>query len=103
MLNRRHFLSRASALSGLAATSALTPAWARSAAALGTGVLPSLSGTDFDLTVGRTPFSVDGRASSAITVNGTVPAPLLRWRRRRDFNARRNDDIYRGIESYGGR
>ncbi|WP_270375875.1 copper resistance system multicopper oxidase [Marinicauda sp. Alg238-R41] len=80
MLNRRHFLSRASALSGLAATSALTPAWARSAAALGTGVLPSLSGTDFDLTVGRTPFSVDGRASSAITVNGTVPAPLLRWR-----------------------
>lgn len=33
-----------------------------------------------DLTVARTPFGLNGRNGSAVTVNGTVPGPLLRFR-----------------------
>ncbi len=33
-----------------------------------------------DLVIARTPFTVDGRKGSAVTVNGTVPGPLLRFR-----------------------
>jgi CopA family copper-resistance protein len=58
----------------------LLPAWARSATAAGEVALTSLSGTSFRLAVGRRAIHVDGREGRAITVNGTVPAPLLRWR-----------------------
>ncbi|OYZ23561.1 MAG: copper resistance protein CopA [Bdellovibrio sp. 28-41-41] len=34
----------------------------------------------FDLTIGRTPFDVNGRTGSAVTINGTVPGPMLRFR-----------------------
>jgi CopA family copper-resistance protein len=40
----------------------------------------SLSGKDFDLTIGETPVNLTGRAGIAMTVNGTLPAPTLRWR-----------------------
>ncbi|MBD4093069.1 multicopper oxidase domain-containing protein, partial [Xanthomonas citri pv. citri] len=39
-----------------------------------------LSGTEFDLTIGETPMNFTGKTRTAITVNGSVPAPLLRWR-----------------------
>ena len=39
-----------------------------------------LAGTRFDLTIGETPMNFTGRVRPAITVNGTVPAPILRWR-----------------------
>ena len=39
-----------------------------------------LAGTRFDLTIGETPMDFTGRVRPAITVNGTVPAPILRWR-----------------------
>lgn len=37
-----------------------------------------------DLTIGKTPFSINGRTGSAVTVNGTVPGPLLRFREGQD-------------------
>ena len=40
----------------------------------------SLSGRDFDLTIGETPVNLTGRPGVAMTVNGTLPAPTLRWR-----------------------
>jgi FtsP/CotA-like multicopper oxidase with cupredoxin domain/YHS domain-containing protein len=40
----------------------------------------TLSGTDFDLRIGETPMNFTGSPKVAITVNGSVPAPLLRWR-----------------------
>jgi len=40
----------------------------------------SLSGKDFDLTIGETPVNLTGRPGVAMTVNGTLPAPTLRWR-----------------------
>ncbi|MEO7116771.1 MAG: copper resistance system multicopper oxidase, partial [Caldimonas sp.] len=39
-----------------------------------------LSGTQFDLTIDETPVNITGRASTATTVNGSVPAPVLHWR-----------------------
>jgi CopA family copper-resistance protein len=39
-----------------------------------------LSGTEFDLSIGETPMNFTGATRTAITVNGTLPAPLLRWR-----------------------
>ena len=40
----------------------------------------SLSGTRFDLSIGETPVNFSGARRTATTVNGSVPAPLLRWR-----------------------
>ena len=80
MIPRRSFLGGSTVLGGLAALNIGLPPWARSAQANDMSGLTSLSGTDFDLNIARTPFSVDGQRGSAITVNGQVPAPLLRWR-----------------------
>jgi CopA family copper-resistance protein len=76
--DRRQLLRGASALGGGAALSALLPAWAQSGTPGISSTLPTVSGENIALTVGHTPFKVDGRAGHAITVNGTVPAPLVR-------------------------
>ena len=39
-----------------------------------------LSGTEFDLSIGAATVNFTGRARPAITVNGSLPAPILRWR-----------------------
>src|SRR5262249_59027675 len=39
-----------------------------------------LSGTEFDLSIGRAPVNFTGRTRTAVTVNGSLPAPVLRWR-----------------------
>ncbi|MGN7726540.1 copper resistance system multicopper oxidase [Luteimonas sp. 22616] len=39
-----------------------------------------LSGTQFDLAIGETPMNFTGRMRPAVTVNGSLPAPILRWR-----------------------
>lgn len=39
-----------------------------------------LSGTEFDLRIGETAVNFTGRPRIAYTVNGSVPAPTLRWR-----------------------
>ena len=80
MILRRSFLEGSAVLGGVAVLNLGLPAWARSAQANNMAGLTALSGTAFDLDVARTPFIVDGRRGSAITVNGQVPAPLLRWR-----------------------
>ena len=80
MFNRRHFL-QGSALMGLSSMlpAALLPAWARSASDGNTG-LPRETATEFNLSVGRFPVRIDGRAGEAVGVNGTLPAPLIRFR-----------------------
>ncbi len=51
-------------------------AWARDPS----GKANTLSGTQFDLTIGETASGITGARSSATTVNGSVPAPTLHWR-----------------------
>ena len=39
-----------------------------------------LTGTTFDLTIGETPMSFTGRVRPTSSVNGSIPAPILRWK-----------------------
>jgi len=41
---------------------------------------PVLSGSYFELAIGRVPVNFTGRPSFATAVNGSVPGPTLRWR-----------------------
>ena len=51
------------------------------AAAPGARVEPGvLSGTEFDLRIGETRVNITGRERTALTINGSLPGPLLRWR-----------------------
>ncbi len=81
-LIERRTLLRAGALgiAGLGLPS-LMPAWARSGAhGLSSKGMPTLTGNRIELTIAESAFTVDGRSGHAITVNGTLPAPLLRLR-----------------------
>jgi CopA family copper-resistance protein len=40
----------------------------------------TLAGSDFDLQIGESPMNVTGSPRIAFTVNGSVPAPTLRWK-----------------------
>jgi len=62
---------------GLAMTS-LFPAWARSNSPGLVRDLPTVSGGDIKLRIGHTAWPVDGRKGHAVTINGTVPGPLIR-------------------------
>ncbi len=39
-----------------------------------------LSGTQFDLRIGEMPINITGAARTALAINGSVPAPTLRWK-----------------------
>ena len=73
-LSRRHFV-QGLAGSALAVAGARHVGWA---AAGGEGA--ELSGTEFDLRIGALPVNLTGQPGIATTVNGRLPAPLLRWR-----------------------
>lgn len=79
MLTRRHMMQSALGAGAALGASGLLPAWARPASAGNLGI-PALSGSTFNLDIGRFPVRIDGRDAEAIGVNGTVPAPLIRFR-----------------------
>ena len=53
-----------------------TPVWAVTSP----GQPNVLSGNDFDLFIGETPVNITGAARTAMTINGSLPGPILRWR-----------------------
>ena len=79
--------SRRRFIQGLAAGGAILglspfikPVWAQEAAGTVTGMAPVLSGTEFNLTIAETAVNFTGAPRMATTVNGSIPAPILRWR-----------------------
>ncbi|MHC5351609.1 copper resistance system multicopper oxidase [Metapseudomonas furukawaii] len=75
--------SRRTFVKGLAAGGILgglglwrTPVWAVTSP----GQPTVLSGSEFDLFIGETPVNFTGAARTAMTINGTLPGPILRWR-----------------------
>ncbi|MHC8361077.1 copper resistance system multicopper oxidase [Pseudomonas sp. LS2P72] len=75
--------SRRTFVKGLAAGGLLgglglwrTPVWAVTSP----GEPQVLAGTDFDLFIGETPVNITGNPRTAMTINGGIPGPLLRWR-----------------------
>ncbi len=83
-LNRRRFMAGSGAFVAALGSSAFFPAWARNGTpgttAGGNPVPGVLTGNDIRLSIGESHFSVDGRSGHAITVNGTIPGPLIRLR-----------------------
>src|SRR5690606_28925664 len=91
--------SRRRFVHGLAAGGAVAALglWPRSSWAVQAQGIPNvLSGTDFDLTIGETPINFTGTTRTAITVNGSIPAPLLRWREGTTVNLRVHNALPRG-------
>lgn len=83
--------SRRRFVQGLAAGGAIAGLglWPKLSWALkGVGNSNVLAGTEFDLVIGETPVNFTGRTRTAITVNGSLPAPLLRWREGTTVNLR---------------
>lgn len=77
-VSRRTFV-KGLAVTGAAASMGLLrqSAWAQPALRSDQAVL---SGREFDLRVGETVVNITGKARTALTVNGSLPGPLLRWR-----------------------
>ena len=71
----------------------LFPAWAQNGTSGLAPTLPTLAGEDIGLEIGKTPFKVRGRAVHAVTINGTVPGPLLRLREGRNVRITVNNRL----------
>ena len=84
-MTRREWMNGALTLGASLAATSLLPGWARAQdhsqhrpmATTSPGVV---SGENIALSIAETPFTVGGRTGHAITVNGTLPAPLIRLR-----------------------
>src|SRR5690606_34922029 len=89
-LSRRHFVQ------GLAAGGAI----------LGLGLWPKqgwalrspsqqevMAGTQFDLSIGETLVNYTGKTRPAVTVNGSVPGPILRWKEGTQVQLRVRNDL----------
>ncbi|WP_339900454.1 copper resistance system multicopper oxidase [uncultured Gilvimarinus sp.] len=77
-LGRRRFVQGLAAGGVLAAS----PAWLQAAEASMTalGEAPVLSGTDIDLVIAESPVNFTGITRTATTINGSIPAPTLRFK-----------------------
>jgi len=73
--------SRRRFVTGIAGASAaaLLP-WSLKAGAPATTATTTPRGTDFDLAIGESLVNFTGRNAVAVTANGSLPAPVLRWR-----------------------
>ncbi|HEY0962571.1 MAG TPA: copper resistance system multicopper oxidase [Pseudomonadales bacterium] len=83
--DRRSFLGRGLALGAASMLAPLYPAWAQNGTAGLPRQVPGLSGEDIRLTIGHSAFTVGGRTGHAVTVNGTLPSPLIRLREGGNF------------------
>jgi CopA family copper-resistance protein len=92
-LSRRRFV-QGLALGGVAAGFGLhaRPLWALKSP----GQAEILSGTEFDLVIGETPVNITGVSRPGVTVNGRLPAPVLRWREGDTVNVRVTNTLPRG-------
>lgn len=88
MRTRRDLLRTTTVLSAVGLAHNLLPTWTRGASVEASTGLTTLAGTDFDLEVSRQPITIGGRKTHAVAVNGSVPAPLLRWREGDDVTLR---------------
>ncbi|MBS0226508.1 MAG: copper resistance system multicopper oxidase [Proteobacteria bacterium] len=98
MREDRAGLSRRRFVQGLAAGGVLAGLglWPKQGWALRSAGQPVvLSGTDFDLSIGEMAVDFTGKARTAVTVNGSLPAPLLRWKEGSTVNIRVRNALQR--------
>jgi CopA family copper-resistance protein len=71
--------------------------WAQAASAR--QATRELTGTDFDLHLGETPVNFTGAPRIAHTVNGSLPAPILRWKEGTTVTLRASNRLPQGDAS----
>lgn len=81
---RRAFLKTAGAASAVVALDALVPAWARSMEVLYNAPDTDRQPLIFDLAIREQAFDIAGGRGNAMTINDSVPGPLLEWYEGRD-------------------
>ena len=87
MLSRRRFV-QGLALGGAALAVGVPRSFAATAQTPAVGNPNVLSGTEFDLAIGEMAVNFTGRTRPAVVVNGSLPAPLLRWKQGTTVNLR---------------
>ena len=99
-VSRRDFLRSAGALTAMAGATALLPGWAQAQPSGAEAGLHSLEPTyrdgnrvEYDLTIEKTPFEVAGKRAEAITMNGSVPGPLIRLQEREEVVLRYHNKL----------
>ncbi|TKR53356.1 copper resistance system multicopper oxidase [Allopusillimonas ginsengisoli] len=80
LLPRRRFVQGLAAGGVLLGLSPFARAAGISSTNTSTGAASVLSGTEFNLEIGESPVNFTGNPRMATTVNGSLPAPTLRWR-----------------------
>ena len=79
-ISRRRLLTYVGAWGIAAAADHLLPSWAWAQPSLSGDSTTPVTQEGINLTVNETAFTVDGRTGSAITINDTIPGPLIRLR-----------------------
>jgi CopA family copper-resistance protein len=79
-VDRRTWIAAAGSGFGALALQSFLPAWAQTASSGLAPAVDTLHGPDIALSIGHSPFSVGGQSGHAVTVNGVLPAPLIRLR-----------------------
>jgi len=82
MISRRDLIRSTASLAAFA--SLPMPAWAQGTQQIRKG-FEELSGEDIHLTIDQAHFTTGNRSGHAITVNGTIPGPLIRLREGQDL------------------
>jgi len=79
-ISRRLLLKRVTALGMLAAVERIIPACAATNTIVNPGSQTPLSGDVIDLTISEQLFRLDDRTGTAVTINGTIPGPVIRMK-----------------------
>ncbi|MEE8255207.1 MAG: copper resistance system multicopper oxidase [Nitrosomonadaceae bacterium] len=77
-ISRRSLLKGMGALGMLKGLESIFPSYAWASMSNAAIQTPEISGNVINLTIAETPFRVDNLNATAVTVNGTVPGPLIR-------------------------
>ena len=81
---RRRFLRSATAVGTTMALNSLLPTWARASQVTPAKQGGAQSAQVFDLDIREQSFNIAGGVGRAMTINDTVPGPLLKWHEGRD-------------------
>ncbi len=93
-LTRRQFVQGLSAGGALMGMGMLLPARSWALRSEGQREIPYT--TQFDLSIGESVVNYTGKECRAVTVNGTVPGPVLRWKEGTRVQIRVRNDLPRG-------
>jgi FtsP/CotA-like multicopper oxidase with cupredoxin domain len=78
-VSRRDFLKYSSAAGAVVGSNGLLPSLTTTVKDPTAAMIRGGEGP-VDLTIGESPVTFDGRTGTAVTINGTMPGPLLRFR-----------------------